>query len=29
MENLAWMMIYGGGALIVLGIIVTLLRKRR
>jgi len=29
MENLAWMMIYVGGALIVLGIIVTLLRKRR
>jgi hypothetical protein len=29
MENLAWMMIYVGGALIVVGLIVTLLRKRR
>jgi LPXTG-motif cell wall-anchored protein len=29
MENAAWMMIYIGGALILLGLIVTVLRKRR
>ena len=29
MENIAWMMVYVGGALILLGMIVTILRKRR